>query len=54
MSKKIETKRIDIRVPVSLLREIEEYQENQGIANRTTALLELARKGLKASDLGKG
>ncbi|MBA4493304.1 hypothetical protein ACFO25_06455 [Paenactinomyces guangxiensis] len=52
MSKKIETQRIDIRVPVQLLKEIEKYQEQQGIANRTTAMLELVRKGL--SDLREG
>jgi hypothetical protein len=49
--KKIETQRIDIRVPVSLLSAIEKYQEQQGIANRTTAMLELVRKGLALSDL---
>lgn len=48
--KKIEAQRIDIRIPVVLLREIERYQEQQGIANRTTALLELVRKGLDASN----
>lgn len=42
----METKRIDIRVPVSLLKEVEEYQQRQGISNRTTALLELVRKGM--------
>ncbi|MFC4547154.1 hypothetical protein ACFO25_12500 [Paenactinomyces guangxiensis] len=31
MSKKIETQRMDIRVPVQLLKEIEKYQEQQGI-----------------------
>ena len=44
---KVETQRIDIKVPVSLLREIEKYQQEQGIANRTAALLELVRKGLQ-------
>jgi metal-responsive CopG/Arc/MetJ family transcriptional regulator len=52
--KKIETQRIDIRVPVVLLREIEKYQEHKGIANRTTAMLELVRKGLEVSDLREG
>jgi hypothetical protein len=52
--KKIETQRIDILVPVVLLREIENYQEHKGIANRTTEMLELVRKGLEVSDLGEG
>ncbi|MDA8351863.1 MAG: hypothetical protein M0Z65_01450 [Firmicutes bacterium] len=46
MSGKVKTKRIDLRVPVQLLKEIEEYQQNQGIATRTSAMLELVRKGL--------
>lgn len=43
----METKRIDIRIPKILLEEIEKYQKKQSITNRTTALLELVRKGLK-------
>ncbi|HWO95308.1 hypothetical protein ABEX47_17495 [Paenibacillus ehimensis] len=46
---RIETQRIDIRIPVTLLEEIEKYQEEQSIPNRTTALLELVRAGLMAS-----
>lgn len=42
----METKRIDIRVPVPLLKEIESYQQKHNITNRTSALLELVRKGL--------
>jgi metal-responsive CopG/Arc/MetJ family transcriptional regulator len=42
----METKRIDIRVPVALLEEIEKYQESQKISTRTGALLELVRIGL--------
>jgi hypothetical protein len=52
--KKIETQRIDILVPVVLLREIEKYQERKEIANRTTAMLELVRKGLDVSYLREG
>jgi metal-responsive CopG/Arc/MetJ family transcriptional regulator len=44
---RVETQRIDIRVPTALLDEIDKYQEEQGIATRTAALLELARVGLK-------
>lgn len=47
MSQKIKTIRKDIRVPESLVKQIEEYQIEQGIPYWTTALLELARKGLE-------
>ena len=47
MSQKIKTIRKDIRVPESLIKQIEEYQIEQGIPYWTTALLELARKGLE-------
>lgn len=47
VSKKIKTIRKDIRVPESLVKQIEEYQIEQGIPYWTTALLELARKGLE-------
>lgn len=46
----METKRIDIRVPVALLEEIEEYQKDQKISTRTGALLELVRIGLKTQE----
>lgn len=39
--------RIDIRVPKTLLEEVEKYQKANYIQNRTTALLELVRKGLE-------
>lgn len=42
----METKRIDIRIPIMLLKEIEKYQKEQNITSRTSALLELARIGL--------
>ncbi|MGN7457893.1 hypothetical protein ACTHPH_24040 [Paenibacillus pasadenensis] len=41
------SERIDIRVPLPLLAEIEEYQRAEKIPTRTGALLELARIGLK-------
>lgn len=47
MAKRVKTQRIDIRIPVDLLKEIENYQEEKNIINRTTALLELVRKGLE-------
>jgi hypothetical protein len=36
MPKKKEIQRIDIRVPVVLLREIEKYQEHKGIASHNS------------------
>lgn len=44
---KIKTKRIDMRVPENIMEEIEKYQKEQGITNRTSAMLELIRIGLK-------
>ena len=38
--------RLDMRVPESILEKIKQYQEEEGIATRTTAILELIRKGL--------
>lgn len=45
----MENQRIDMRVPVTVLKQVEEYQKEQGISSRTAAFLELVRKGL-----GKG
>jgi hypothetical protein len=42
----METKRIDIRIPKTLLKDIEKYQADQRITSRTAALLELVRVGL--------
>lgn len=47
MSKTI---RIDIRVPEKIIKEVEAYQEKEGIATRTGAFLELVRIGLKAQE----
>lgn len=38
--------RIDIRIPESIIKKIEQYQEKEGIATRTATILELIRKGL--------
>ncbi|WP_158453643.1 hypothetical protein [Paenibacillus beijingensis] len=45
MEKKRE--RIDIRVPIPLLRAIEKYQKETGIKTRTGAMMDLVRIGLK-------
>lgn len=47
MKKRVTSIRKDIRVPEQLVKQIEEYQLEQGITNWTTALLELARIGLQ-------
>lgn len=44
---RFETQRIDIRMPVDLLKEIEQYQETHGIPCRTKAMIALMRQGLK-------
>lgn len=38
--------RIDMRLPESIIKRIERYQEQEGIATRTATILELIRKGL--------
>lgn len=38
-----------IIVPQQLVKQIEDYQKQQGIISWTSAILELARKGLEAS-----
>ena len=49
-SNNMETRRIDMRIPVKLLEEIEKYQKEQGITSRTGALLELVRIGLSVQN----
>jgi hypothetical protein len=44
---RVETKRKDIRVPVTLIKEVEEYQLRENIPTWTGALLELVRIGLR-------
>jgi metal-responsive CopG/Arc/MetJ family transcriptional regulator len=44
--KKIETRRMEINIPVKLLEEIAKYQEEHAITNRTITVLEILRKGL--------
>lgn len=46
MSRKVVTIRKDIRVPEQLVKQIEEYQLEQGVATWTGAMLELVRIGL--------
>lgn len=45
------TEKKDIRVPITLLDKIEKYQEREAITNRSSALLELARIGLKNPEI---
>ena len=40
-------KRVDMRVPEVVLKEVEKYKEENGVASRTAAFLELVRKGLE-------
>jgi len=42
------TQRIDLRFPENLLRQVEEYQHQNGLLTRTAAILELIRRGLEA------
>lgn len=44
---KVRTVRKDIRVPETLVKQVEDFQREKGIAFWTTALLELARRGLE-------
>jgi hypothetical protein len=46
MENKLKTKRKDIRVPIKIIEEIEQYQIENGIPTWTSALLELVRIGL--------
>lgn len=49
MKKRVVSIRKDIRVPEQLVKQVEKYQIEQGIATWTAALLELVRKGLSES-----
>jgi metal-responsive CopG/Arc/MetJ family transcriptional regulator len=56
---KMKRERVEMRVPENILREVESYQERNGISTRTAAFLELVRKALeqekqKISDLREG
>lgn len=46
MENKLKTKRKDIRVPIKIIEEVEQYQIENGIPTWTGALLELVRIGL--------
>ncbi|MCM3005693.1 hypothetical protein [Priestia koreensis] len=43
------TEKIDIRFPKVLIKDIEDYQKVEDISNRSTAIFELIRKGLKTT-----
>lgn len=47
-NKKIHRERLEIRVPIEILEKIDKYKEEQSIVTRTSAILELIRKGLNA------
>lgn len=44
---------VNMNYPIELLRRIENYQQKEGIATRTAAILELIRKGLELSEQNK-
>jgi hypothetical protein len=46
MENKLKTQRKDIRVPIKIIEEVEQYQIENGIPSWTGALLELVRIGL--------
>lgn len=39
--------RVEIRMPKSILKKIDKYKKENGIATRTATILELLRKGLE-------
>jgi len=47
-NKRVKTERVDMRIPVELLALVEEYQKENMMSSRTSAFLELVRKGLNA------
>jgi len=44
---KEEKERIEIRMPKTILKKIDQYQQENGIPTRTATILELLRKGLE-------
>lgn len=46
---KMATKRFDLRIPDFLLKQIEDYRKEKGIATKTAAFLELVREGLEST-----
>jgi metal-responsive CopG/Arc/MetJ family transcriptional regulator len=42
----LKNRRLEIRLSEKLLRDVEEYQKQEGIPHRNTAIAELIRKGL--------
>lgn len=45
---KIQTQLVHMNMPENLLKEIEDYQIKNGLTTKTSAILELIRRGLKA------
>lgn len=45
---------INMRYPIELLKQIDEYQKKEGFLTRTQAIQDLIRKGLKMSDSQEG
>ena len=45
---KIDTQIVHLNVPKILLKEVEDYQAKKGITTKTSAILELVRRGLKS------
>lgn len=43
---KIDKQIVHLNLPLSLIEEINKYQEKNGLTTRTNAILELIRKGL--------
>lgn len=39
---------VHLNLPVSIIKEIDDYQEKNGLTTRTNAILELIRKGLSS------
>jgi metal-responsive CopG/Arc/MetJ family transcriptional regulator len=46
MNRKIDAQKVTMLIPIKILTEVEKYQEENSIPNRTMAFLELVRKGL--------
>ena len=46
---KIDTQMVHLNIPKNLLKEVEEYQVENGLTTKTSAILELIRNGLKTN-----
>jgi len=47
----LETHRVELKLTTKILRDVHKYQEANGIRYRTTAIVELLRKGLQQENL---